>query len=51
MHSMYYRRPAQFKGQRVLVVGARASGTDLAREISQEAAEVWACVCLCVLFF
>lgn len=34
MHSKDYDQPEPFTGKRVVVVGARASGTDLAREIA-----------------
>uniref|UniRef100_A0A0G4FQ04 Flavin-containing monooxygenase n=1 Tax=Chromera velia CCMP2878 TaxID=1169474 RepID=A0A0G4FQ04_9ALVE len=40
MHSKDYDKPDVFKGERVLVVGARASGTDLAWEISRAAEKV-----------
>ena len=34
MHSIEYDNPADFKGQTVLCVGGRASGSDLARELA-----------------
>mmetsp|Transcript_14585 Transcript_14585/g.20612 ORF Transcript_14585/g.20612 Transcript_14585/m.20612 type:complete len:515 (-) Transcript_14585:412-1956(-) len=41
MHSVEYDDPAQFEGQTVLCVGGRASGADLAREISMHAKLVY----------
>lgn len=41
IHSVSYDNPANFKGQRVLCVGGRASGSDLAREISEFAEHVY----------
>eukprot|EP00521_Asterionellopsis_glacialis_P011490 CAMPEP_0195303238 /NCGR_PEP_ID=MMETSP0707-20130614/32454_1 /TAXON_ID=33640 /ORGANISM="Asterionellopsis glacialis, Strain CCMP134" /LENGTH=476 /DNA_ID=CAMNT_0040366725 /DNA_START=164 /DNA_END=1590 /DNA_ORIENTATION=- len=41
MHSVEYDDPAQFEGQTVLCVGGRASGADLAREISMHASQVY----------
>mmetsp|Transcript_47506 Transcript_47506/g.143770 ORF Transcript_47506/g.143770 Transcript_47506/m.143770 type:complete len:557 (-) Transcript_47506:38-1708(-) len=41
MHSVEYDDPAEFDGLTVLCVGARASGSDLAREISQHAKTVY----------
>jgi len=41
MHSIEYDAPESFSGLRVLCVGGRASGTDLAREISLFAKEVY----------
>eukprot|EP00051_Salpingoeca_urceolata_P016770 m.224849 g.224849 ORF g.224849 m.224849 type:complete len:272 (-) comp18777_c0_seq10:662-1477(-) len=35
MHSHSYRRPGPFKGQRVVVVGAASSGSDIAIELSK----------------
>ncbi|WP_309387358.1 NAD(P)-binding domain-containing protein [Cerasicoccus frondis] len=43
MHSHNYRRPENFAGQSVAVFGAKASGEDLAREISQCAKCVYWC--------
>lgn len=40
MHSHNYREAGPFAGQRVVVVGAAASGEDIGREIAQTAAEV-----------
>jgi len=40
MHSMTYDSPDEFQNERVLCIGARASGTDIAREVSQVAMEV-----------
>ncbi|KAK3242162.1 Flavin-containing monooxygenase FMO GS-OX5 [Cymbomonas tetramitiformis] len=37
MHSHNYRKPEDFAGQRVLVIGASASGEDVAREIAERA--------------
>lgn len=39
-HARAYDRPEPYAGKSVLVVGARASGTDIAREISAHAARV-----------
>jgi cation diffusion facilitator CzcD-associated flavoprotein CzcO len=39
-HSHNYRQPEIFAGQRVVVVGASASGEDIARDISSTAAQV-----------
>ena len=41
LHSVAYDNPADFQGQRVLCVGGRASGSDLAREISAFAQHVY----------
>ena len=40
MHSRDYDRPDAFKDRTVICAGSRASGTDLAREIADVAAEV-----------
>jgi len=40
-HSVEYDDPSIFKGQTVLCVGGRASGSDLAREISNHATKVY----------
>ncbi|KAG8461411.1 hypothetical protein KFE25_010598 [Diacronema lutheri] len=40
MHARRYKRPEQFAGKRVVIVGARASGTDIAREVAAVAASV-----------
>lgn len=34
LHSRWYRRPGQYRGKRILVVGAYASGSDVARELA-----------------
>ena len=39
-HSHNYREPSSYKGQRVVCVGASASGTDISREIASVADEV-----------
>lgn len=41
MHSIEYDDPSQFKDQVVLCIGGRASGSDLAREISAYAKHVY----------
>ena len=41
MHSVEYDDPSLFKGKNVLCIGGRASGSDLAREISRHAAKVY----------
>jgi hypothetical protein len=41
LHSIEYDDPSEFAGQRVLCVGGRASGSDLAREISKHAKHVY----------
>jgi hypothetical protein len=41
LHSRDYDTPEPFKGKRVVCVGSRASGTDLAREIAEVAEAVW----------
>lgn len=41
MHSITYDSPEDFKGQTVLCIGGRASGSDLAREISEYAKHVY----------
>mmetsp|Transcript_13688 Transcript_13688/g.34420 ORF Transcript_13688/g.34420 Transcript_13688/m.34420 type:complete len:527 (-) Transcript_13688:2331-3911(-) len=41
LHSITYDDPSRFRGKRVLCVGGRASGSDLAREISQHAKHVY----------
>ncbi|CAM9525685.1 unnamed protein product [Chrysoparadoxa australica] len=43
LHSMYYDDPSQFKGMKVLCIGARSSGTDVAREVAGVASEVHVC--------
>jgi len=43
MHSHSYRTPERFKGQRVVIVGAQASGEDIARDVADVAAEVYIC--------
>lgn len=40
LHSHNYRIPEPFKGQRVLVIGAGASGRDICLEVAQTAREV-----------
>ncbi|KAK9862092.1 hypothetical protein WJX84_002278, partial [Apatococcus fuscideae] len=42
-HSHNYREPSSYKGQRVVCVGASASGTDISREIASTADEVYLC--------
>lgn len=42
-HSHSYRTPEAYKGKRVLVVGARASGVDLALELTSVASQVYLC--------
>jgi dimethylaniline monooxygenase (N-oxide forming) len=39
MHGAQYRRPAQVRGKRVLIVGAGESGADVAAEVAANAAE------------
>ena len=41
LHAVEYDDPADFRNQRVLCVGGRASGSDLAREISAFAKQVY----------
>jgi hypothetical protein len=41
IHSISYDDPADYQDQIVLCIGGRASGSDLAREISFHAKEVW----------
>ncbi len=41
MHSIAYDEPSIFRGKKVLCVGGRASGSDLAREISHYAEHVY----------
>ncbi|CAM9832618.1 unnamed protein product, partial [Discosporangium mesarthrocarpum] len=43
MHSRDYDEPSPFRGESVLCVGSRASGTDVAREISSTARVVHVC--------
>jgi thioredoxin reductase len=43
LHSHNYREPARYRGRRVAVLGASASGIDLAREIASVAACVYWC--------
>ena len=40
MHTHSYREPSPFAGQRVVVVGASASGEDISREIARVAKKV-----------
>lgn len=40
LHSSDYDQPSDFVDQKVLIVGGKSSGTDLAREISSHASEV-----------
>jgi len=40
MHTHSYREPSPFAGQRVVVVGASASGVDISREIATVAKKV-----------
>lgn len=39
LHSHNYRTREAFKGQRVVVVGAQASGMDISREIAEVASQ------------
>lgn len=41
LHSVSYDNPEEFQGKSVLCIGGAASGTDLAREISQHADQVY----------
>mmetsp|Transcript_17341 Transcript_17341/g.29410 ORF Transcript_17341/g.29410 Transcript_17341/m.29410 type:complete len:468 (-) Transcript_17341:882-2285(-) len=41
LHSIEYDDPEEFRGQTVLCIGGRASGADLAREISEVADQVY----------
>ena len=41
MHAIEYDEPSKFAGKTVLCVGARASGSDMAREISAHARKVY----------
>ena len=41
IHSKDYNNPNKFEGKSILIVGGRSSATDLAREISQVAKEVY----------
>ena len=41
LHSKHYRKPGAYKDQTVMVVGAKSSGTDIAHDISGEAAAVF----------
>lgn len=41
IHSITYDDPSKFRGKKVLCVGGRASGSDLAREISRFASHVY----------
>lgn len=41
VHSMSYDNPAEYAGKKVLCIGGRASGSDLAREISFHAERVY----------
>lgn len=43
MHSHNYRRADRFRGQHVAVIGPSYSGRDIARLVSQEAAQVYLC--------
>ncbi len=43
LHSRDYRRPEPFAGQQVVLVGAKASGLDLSRDIGHVAARVHLC--------
>ena len=40
LHSHNYRENSSFKGQRVVIMGASASGQDISRDIAQVADEV-----------
>jgi len=41
IHSHNYRKPEQFDGQRVLILGGGASGTDIAVEVAGKASKVY----------
>jgi len=41
IHSHNYRKPGQFDGQRVLILGGGASGTDIAVEVASKASKVY----------
>lgn len=43
MHSHSYREPASFADERVVILGARASGVDIARDIASVARRVFLC--------
>lgn len=43
LHAKEYKSPNEFSNQTVVVVGARSSGTDIARELSQVASQVHVC--------
>lgn len=43
LHSHNYRHPETFTGQRVVLLGARASGVDIAIEVAEHAREVFLC--------
>ncbi|CAB9511310.1 Flavin-containing monooxygenase FMO GS-OX-like [Seminavis robusta] len=49
LHSVEYDNPADFVGQRVLCIGGRASGSDLAREIGAHAQHVYLSDSTCTL--
>lgn len=43
LHSLAYREPSGFAGQRVALLGAKASGVDLSRDIGRVASRVLLC--------
>ena len=43
LHSHSYRHPEDYRGQRVVLLGARASGVDIALELGRHAREVFLC--------
>lgn len=43
LHSHNYRRPEAFGGQKVALLGARASGVDIAIEVAEHARETFIC--------
>lgn len=43
LHSWEYKKPDEFVGKRVVVIGIGNSGADVAGEISRVAEQVWHC--------
>ena len=43
LHAHDYRKPEDFIGQRIVVLGAGPSGTDIALELAEEASQVYLC--------
>ncbi|KAA0146217.1 hypothetical protein FNF28_07704 [Cafeteria roenbergensis] len=41
VHSVHYRRPSQFRDQRVMVVGSGPSGSDMVAELQSHCPQVW----------